>query len=353
MAQLGGDEHVKYFATYLLTLLQGYAGYIRSAQDEDGLVDLAADYAGYTEVIFYADEEELQALSGRAQQGISAAGEQRSIGRSAAATGWPSLPIQQETKMDVLREYLALLSPCLLIQLGLMAAGLWDLLHQPDDARAALGVDSHDRLCQHHRPHHLLHDRPRGSEGGSRNNAGLMVEDGSAIRCQNLGKQYGDVIALSRPRSGHSQRCDLRLPRAQRRREDDHDSPADRPRLADDRQRLGGRRGDDKADSSARRVFGYLPQAPTFYGWMTPVEYLDYVARLFAMPAPERRERIAEVLALVGLEDAARRRIRGFSGGMVQRLGHCPGARSIARPFSSSTSRPARSIPPGAMPCSI
>jgi hypothetical protein len=62
MAQLGGDEHVKYFATYLLTLLQGYAGYIRSAQDEDGLVDLAADYAGYTEVIFYADEEELQAF---------------------------------------------------------------------------------------------------------------------------------------------------------------------------------------------------------------------------------------------------------------------------------------------------
>jgi hypothetical protein len=32
--------------------------------------------------------------------------------------------------MDVLREYLPLLIPLLLIQLGLMAAGLWDLLHQ-------------------------------------------------------------------------------------------------------------------------------------------------------------------------------------------------------------------------------
>lgn len=62
MAQLSGDEHVKYFATYLLTLLQNFAGYIGSAQDEDGRVDLAADYAGYTEVIYYADEAELQAF---------------------------------------------------------------------------------------------------------------------------------------------------------------------------------------------------------------------------------------------------------------------------------------------------
>lgn len=62
MAQLSADEHVKYFATYLLTLLQGFAGFISSNQDGDGLVDLAADYAGYTEVIYYANEEELQAF---------------------------------------------------------------------------------------------------------------------------------------------------------------------------------------------------------------------------------------------------------------------------------------------------
>jgi hypothetical protein len=63
MAHLSGDEHVKYFATYLLTPVAGLcATTSQSAEDEDGLVDLAADYAGYTEVILYADEAELQAF---------------------------------------------------------------------------------------------------------------------------------------------------------------------------------------------------------------------------------------------------------------------------------------------------
>ena len=76
-----------------------------------------------------------------------------------------------------------------------------------------------------------------------------------------------------------------------------------------------------RADSAARQRFGYLPQAPAFYRWMTPAEYLDYVARLFNLPQKERKQRIAEVLQLVDLKSAARRKIGGFSGGMVQRLG--------------------------------
>jgi ABC-2 type transport system ATP-binding protein len=73
--------------------------------------------------------------------------------------------------------------------------------------------------------------------------------------------------------------------------------------------------------SNARQRFGYLPQAPAFYRWMTPVEYLDYVARLFNLPQKERKPRIAEMLELVGLKEAAHRKIGGFSGGMIQRLG--------------------------------
>lgn len=75
------------------------------------------------------------------------------------------------------------------------------------------------------------------------------------------------------------------------------------------------------ADSPARAKVGYLPQAPAFYKWMTPVEYLDYAARLFQLDAPTRQQRIGEMLELAGLQDAAKRRIGGFSGGMVQRLG--------------------------------
>jgi len=76
-----------------------------------------------------------------------------------------------------------------------------------------------------------------------------------------------------------------------------------------------------RSNSAARQQFGYLPQAPAFYRWMTPVEYLDYVAHLFGLSQKERKQRIAEVLQLVDLKSAAHRKIGGFSGGMVQRLG--------------------------------
>jgi ABC-2 type transport system ATP-binding protein len=74
-------------------------------------------------------------------------------------------------------------------------------------------------------------------------------------------------------------------------------------------------------DARARERFGYLPQEPAFYGWMTAAGFLDHVGRLFAIPAAERRERVAELLRLAGLTDAARRKVGGFSGGMKQRLG--------------------------------
>jgi len=66
---------------------------------------------------------------------------------------------------------------------------------------------------------------------------------------------------------------------------------------------------------------GYLPQDPTFYPWMTARELLDHVGRVFGLPARQRRARTQELLELVGLTKAARRRVGGFSGGMRQRLG--------------------------------
>lgn len=61
---------------------------------------------------------------------------------------------------------------------------------------------------------------------------------------------------------------------------------------------------------------GYLPEEPKFYPWMTAYETLEYLGNSKAS-----KERIHEMLHWVGLEDAARRRVGGFSRGMKQRLG--------------------------------
>jgi ABC-2 type transport system ATP-binding protein len=66
---------------------------------------------------------------------------------------------------------------------------------------------------------------------------------------------------------------------------------------------------------------GEANQAPQFNGWMRGRELLEYVGRLSGLGGTRLRERVDEALEMVGLTDAGRRRIGGFSGGMRQRLG--------------------------------
>ena len=66
---------------------------------------------------------------------------------------------------------------------------------------------------------------------------------------------------------------------------------------------------------------GYLSEEPAFYSWMTPIESLDYIARIYGLRTDERKKRIAELIDLSGLQNSAKRRIGGFSRGMRQRLG--------------------------------
>jgi ABC-2 type transport system ATP-binding protein len=75
------------------------------------------------------------------------------------------------------------------------------------------------------------------------------------------------------------------------------------------------------ASRLARTRFGYLPQDPAFYAWMSAREYLDYVGQIQGLSTSEREGQIEDLLALSGLKEAAKRRIGGFSGGMSQRLG--------------------------------
>ncbi len=77
----------------------------------------------------------------------------------------------------------------------------------------------------------------------------------------------------------------------------------------------------DPRDPGARRAVGVLDQDPRYYGWMTGRELVELAGQLEGLDAKRARTRAEETLAQVGLADAARRRIAGYSGGMRQRLG--------------------------------
>ncbi|MGE5675284.1 MAG: ATP-binding cassette domain-containing protein [Mycobacterium leprae] len=70
-----------------------------------------------------------------------------------------------------------------------------------------------------------------------------------------------------------------------------------------------------------RSRIGYLAQSPAFYNYMGGQEFLLFVGELFGMESRAARLRSEELLKLLGLWDARRRAIGGYSGGMKQRLG--------------------------------
>jgi ABC-2 type transport system ATP-binding protein len=66
--------------------------------------------------------------------------------------------------------------------------------------------------------------------------------------------------------------------------------------------------------------FGYLPDVPNFYGYMTGTEFLTFCAKLCGIPADARKPKVQGLLDKVGLS-RARSTIAGYSRGMKQRLG--------------------------------
>jgi ABC-type multidrug transport system ATPase subunit len=70
------------------------------------------------------------------------------------------------------------------------------------------------------------------------------------------------------------------------------------------------------------RHLGYLPQEFGFYPHLTGEKMLAHLLELKGVEAPGgRKGLVAELLARVNLSDAARRKVRTYSGGMRQRLG--------------------------------
>ena len=79
--------------------------------------------------------------------------------------------------------------------------------------------------------------------------------------------------------------------------------------------------GRPPGDTAVHQRLGFLPENPTFYDHLTAEELLTYFAGLFGLTGEARRQRAAAVLDRVGLEADRRRPLRGYSKGMIQRVG--------------------------------
>jgi ABC-2 type transport system ATP-binding protein len=79
--------------------------------------------------------------------------------------------------------------------------------------------------------------------------------------------------------------------------------------------------GCDSSHVSSREQVGFLPENPYFYKFLTGLETLEFFGKLCGLCGAALRARARELLALVRLEDAADRRIGGYSKGMLQRIG--------------------------------
>ncbi len=79
--------------------------------------------------------------------------------------------------------------------------------------------------------------------------------------------------------------------------------------------------GVDSTRVESRRQVGFLPENPYFYRHLTGRETLQFYGRLCGVGRGALRARIDELLELVELGHAARRPLRGYSKGMLQRIG--------------------------------
>ena len=72
---------------------------------------------------------------------------------------------------------------------------------------------------------------------------------------------------------------------------------------------------------AVKRQVGYLPEAVGFYGDLTGADNMRFTAELNSIPRQRAEARIAELLAMVELADAANQPVAQYSRGMRQRLG--------------------------------
>jgi ABC-2 type transport system ATP-binding protein len=76
----------------------------------------------------------------------------------------------------------------------------------------------------------------------------------------------------------------------------------------------------EKRATEVRKMIGVIPQAMTTDLDLTGMENMDIYARFYNIPKRERRERIDQLLEMVGLRERASELVAAYSGGMRRRL---------------------------------
>lgn len=79
--------------------------------------------------------------------------------------------------------------------------------------------------------------------------------------------------------------------------------------------------GRDSSLVESHEEVGFLPENPYFYKYLTGEETLRFYGKLCGLRGQALKDRAKDLLKLVGLENAADRRLGGYSKGMLQRIG--------------------------------
>ncbi len=79
--------------------------------------------------------------------------------------------------------------------------------------------------------------------------------------------------------------------------------------------------GQKPSHVGVKERIGFLPEESYFYKFFNADEILDYYGSLFKMESKVKRRRIDELIEMVGLKEARKRRLREYSKGMLRRIG--------------------------------
>jgi len=97
-------------------------------------------------------------------------------------------------------------------------------------------------------------------------------------------------------------------------------------------------------------LVGYVPESPLIYEFLTGIEYLDFIADIYSVPADEKKQRITEYLKALQLEGREGDMINSYSDGMKKKISlisafiHKPKVLLLDEPLNALDPRSARIV---------